>query len=94
MSINIVEAFATKNKCYQIGTPFNHAASCCTASAAHSQTRRRSGRHHRSGGNHLRGGSDHRQLLPPADQRLLPMLGQRVTDQVDRAGDVRRKKEG
>lgn len=45
-----------------------------------------------SGGNHLRGGPDHRQLLPPADQRLLPMLGQRVTDQVDRAGDVRRAK--
>ena len=36
--------------------------------------------------------SDHRQLLPPADQRLLPVLGQRVTDQVDRAGDVRRAK--
>ena len=30
--------------------------------------------------------------LPPADQRLLPMLGQRVPDQVDRAGDVRRAK--
>ena len=51
-----------------------------------------SGRHHRSGGNHLRSGPDHRQLLPPADQRLLPMLGQRVPDQVDRAGDVRRAK--
>lgn len=51
-----------------------------------------SGRHHRSGGNHLRGGPDHRQILPPADQRFLPMLGQRVPDQVDRAGGVRRAK--
>ena len=58
----------------------------------HQLQRRRSGRHRRSGGNHLRGGPDHRQLLPPADQRLLPMLGQRVPDQVDRAGDVRRAK--
>ena len=47
---------------------------------------------HRSGGNHLRGGPDHRRLLPPADQRILPVLGQRVPDQVDRAGDVRRAK--
>lgn len=58
----------------------------------HQLQRRRSGRHLSSRGNHLRGGPDHRQLLPPADQRLLPMLGQRVTDQVDRAGDVRREK--